>query len=229
MTLIKEEVKREKEEYLKEVKRLLINIDMVNGFVKEGALASTSLQRIIPHNIELAKGLLNQEGTAVFFIRDAHMNSAPEFKNFSPHCIFGTEECELFGELKDLERYYKNTFTYLKNSTNFVFSNEYYESKNNLSYSYYYPERDFLMDINSMRNLKEVILNGCLTDICVKNGGITLKNYFDQMNRDIKVIVEECGVDTYDAPGHNREEVNEQALKDMETNGLIRVKKYEIK
>ena len=80
-----------------------------------------------------------------------------------------------------------------------------------------------------MRSLKEVILNGCLIDICVKNGGITLKNYFDQMNRDVKVIVEECGVDTYDAPGHNRDEVQERALKDMEMNGLIRVKKYEIK
>ena len=80
-----------------------------------------------------------------------------------------------------------------------------------------------------MRNLKEVILNGCLTDICVKNGGITLKNYFDQMNRDVKVIVEEAGVDTYDAPGHNREEVQERSLRDMETNGLIRVKKYEVK
>ena len=97
MTLIKEEVKREKENYLKEVKRLLINIDMVNGFVKEGALANTSLQRIIPHNIELAKGLLDQEGTAVFFIRDAHLKDAEEFKNFPPHCIIGTEESELFG------------------------------------------------------------------------------------------------------------------------------------
>ena len=61
---------------------------------------------------------------------------------------------------------------------------------------------------------------GCLSEVCVKNGGITLKNYFDQNNRDIEVAVVEDAIDTYDAPGHNAAEVTERAIQDMLANGL---------
>ena len=46
------------------------------------------------------------------------------------------------------------------------------------------------------------------------------RNYFDQNNKDIDIYVAEDAIDTYDAPGHNAEEVTEQALKDMEANGI---------
>ena len=61
---------------------------------------------------------------------------------------------------------------------------------------------------------------GCLSEVCVKNGGITLRNYFDQNNKDIDIYVAADAIDTYDAPGHNAEEVTEQALKDMKANGI---------
>ena len=61
---------------------------------------------------------------------------------------------------------------------------------------------------------------GCLSEVCVRNGGVSLRNYFDQNNRNVDVLVYADAIDTYDAPGHNAEEVTEQALKDMEANGI---------
>ena len=174
-----------RKEELKEIKRLLINIDMVNGFVKEGALASPSIQRIVPENVARVREFINSKEGAVAFIRDAHTKNAVEFNTFAPHCLKGSLESELVDELRIYERF---ALTYLKNSTNFVFA------------------PGFINDITAMENLKEVVLNGCLTDFCVKNGGITLRDYFDQNDRNVKIYVEEVGVDTFDAPGHNREE-----------------------
>ena len=105
-------------------------------------------------------------------------------------------------------KYEECGITYLKNSTNFVFA------------------PNFLDDIRRMKSLEEVILNGCLTDICIKNGAITLRNLFDQENRNIKVIVDESGIDTYDSSLHNREEESRRALTDMKNNGIEIVKKY---
>lgn len=198
-------VNREKIEKLKEIKRLLVIVDMVNGFVKEGTLAAKSIERIIPHNKELIEEFINDKDSCVFFVRDSHNKEAIEFNTFPPHCIENSKESELIDELKEYE---ECGITYLKNSTNFVFA------------------PNFLDDIRIMKSLEEVILNGCLTDICIKNGAITLRNLFDQENKNIKVIVDESGIDTYDSSLHNREEESRRALTDMKNNGIEIVKKY---
>ena len=76
---------------LEELRSLLIIVDMVNGFVKEGALADPNIQKIIPRQLELLKQYLNEK-SAVVFIKDTHEKESSEFKNFPPHCIKGTEE-----------------------------------------------------------------------------------------------------------------------------------------
>ena len=103
--------------------------------------------------------------------------------------------------------YEKDSLSYLKNSTNFVFA------------------PGFISDIDSMTNLENVYLNGCLSEVCVRNGGVTLRNYFDQNDRNINIYFDELGIDTYDALGHNAEEINERSFNDMESNGLIRVRR----
>ena len=40
-------------ENLKELKEILIVVDMVNGFVKEGTLANSGYMEIVPKQIEL--------------------------------------------------------------------------------------------------------------------------------------------------------------------------------
>ena len=78
----------------------------------------------------------------------------------------------------------------------------------------------FIDDINKMNNLKEVIIIGCCTDICILNLAIPLQNYFDQEDRNVKVTVLKNAVETYDAPNHNRNEYNEIAFKLMKQAGI---------
>ena len=190
-TLTKEEEGR--------IEELAINIDMVNGFVKEGALAAPSIMRVVPRQQEILKEYLEGENKAIMFIRDEHSDDSVEFKTFGPHCIKGSGEEKVIDELLE---YYLNAYDVNKNSTNFVFGNGFQEK------------------IERLRNLKKVLLMGCLSEVCVKNGGITLRNYFDQLNRDVDIYVAEDAIDTFDAPGHEADEVTKKAIQDMEANGI---------
>ena len=87
---------------LKELKELLVVVDMVNGFVKKGSLADSYIEHIIPEQIRLIEEFLKAK-QGVLFIKDAHTKDSKEFDSFPPHCIKGTEEAELVDELKPYE------------------------------------------------------------------------------------------------------------------------------
>ena len=70
------------------------------------------------------------------------------------------------------------------------------------------------------KELEEIVLTGCCTDLCVMNFALPLKNYINEHNLNIKVTIYENCVETYDAPTHNREEYNEMAFKIMQLNGI---------
>ena len=104
---------------LKKIKELIINIDMINGFVKKGTLAAPSIMRIVERQKELLDEIENNEEVGIVFIRDSHDVDAVEFKTYPPHCIKGTKETEVIDELKEYEKY---ALTYLKNSTNLMYA-----------------------------------------------------------------------------------------------------------
>ena len=52
-------------------------------------------------------------------------------------------------------------------------------------------------DISKMKALREIIITGCCTDICVINGSIGLANYLDQVNRNHIIKVHEDAIATY--------------------------------
>lgn len=192
-------------EELKRIKKLLIVVDMINGFVNSGALAHKEVAEIIPENKKLIEYFVEDADSAVCFVRDSHTEDAMEFNTFPKHCLENSYESMLVDELLEYE---EHSLSYKKNSTSFVFA------------------PGFIEDIRSMINLEEVILNGCLTDYCIKNGAIALKNLFDQEDRNIKIIIDEAGVSTFEAEGHNREEETILALNDMRNNGLVLVNNY---
>ena len=194
-------------EKLEEIKDLLIVVDMVNGFVREGAMASSNIEHIIPRIEELIKSYTN-EGDAVMFIKDSHEMDAAEFKRYPVHCVKGTSEAELVDELK---KYENAALVYEKNSTSALFA------------------PGFIEDIKNMKNLKRVVITGCCTDICDLNLAIPLQNLFDQDNRVIEIYVPMDAVETYDAPTHNSEEWNEMAFKFMNQGGMKLVKTFERK
>ena len=190
---------------LKEIRELLIIIDMVNGFVKEGNMADPYIGHIIDEQIRLIKMML-EKNEGVAFVKEAHDLGCVEFNSFPEHCVKGTSQSELVDELKPFE---KDALVYEKNSTSAMFA------------------KNFLSDIDKMKNLKKIILAGCCTDICVLNLGIPLINYFNEYNREVDIYVPENAVETYSTPNHNRDEYNEIAFKLMKQSGLKLVKKYE--
>lgn len=190
---------------LEEIRSLLIIIDMVNGFVREGAMADTYIEHIISEQLRLIKMFL-EENEAVAFIKDCHKNGAREFDRYPVHCLEGTYEAELVDELKPFE---KDAFVYKKNSTSAIFA------------------PNFIDDINKMTTLKEIIFTGCCSDICDMNLIIPLQNYFDEINRKVELIVPTNAIETYDSVSHSRKEYNEMTYKLLSQSGVKLVRKYE--
>ena len=186
-------------ENLRRVRELLITIDMVNGFVKKGALAAPSIMRVVPRQVELLEKAYQDKNTGIIFIRDSHPKDAVEFKTYGVHCIEGTKETEVIDELKEYEPY---ALEYLKNSTNLIFA------------------LGMQQDLIRFYNLKRIRLMGCLSEVCVENGAIGLRTFFDQMNRDVEVCVHADAIDTFNAPGHDADIVTDDALKRMQANGI---------
>lgn len=181
------------------MKKLLLVIDMVNGFVKEGALADSYINNITPNIIKMIEKY-NKEGNDIISIQEGHNKNSKEFESFPSHCVVGTKEAELIDELLP---YKENMKVIRKNSTcGFV-------------------TEEFLNYIKqNEKELEEIVLTGCCTDLCVMNFALPLKNYINEKDLNIKVIVYKNSVETYDSPVHNRNEYNEMAFKIMQQNGI---------
>lgn len=182
------------------MKKLLLVIDMVNGFVKEGALADKKINNITPNIIKLMEEYIRNNDD-IISIQEGHSKESKEFENFPVHCILGTKEAELIDELMP---YKENMKVIRKNSTSGFITTE------------------FIKYIEENKNhLEEIVITGCCTDICIINFALPLKNYINEYNLNIKITIFKNSVDTYEAPTHNRDEYNEMAFKIMEQNGIV--------
>lgn len=181
------------------MKKLLLVIDMVNGFVKKGALADTKINDITPNIINLIQEYINNNDD-IISVQEGHDENSKEFENFPNHCILGTEEAELIDELMP----YKNNMKLIrKNSTCGFVTDEFIK---------YMKEKQ--------NKLEEIVITGCCTDLCVMNFAIPLKAYINEYNLNIRVKIYKNAVETYNSPIHNRNEYNEMAFKIMKQNGI---------
>ena len=182
--------------------KVLYVVDMVKGFVSEGVMHDEYIGHAIDEQIKLVKKF-KSENQGVALIKDNHEKECVEFTTFPPHCVIGTSEADLIDELQEYE---KNSLVYAKNSTSAMFA------------------PNLITDINKMKNLNEIVVVGCCTDICILNFVVPLKNYFNQIDRDVKIFVVESATETYNAPNHNREEYNKMAYKLIKQSGVEVVK-----
>lgn len=182
-----------------ELEKVLIVVDMVNGFIKYGNMSDLYINHITDGISNLVKEFINNK-ECVIFIKDTHDFNSSEFKKYPVHCVKGSGEEKIIDELKEFEEY---ALIYEKNSTSAIYA------------------KNFLNDLNSMKKLKEVIITGCCTDICILNLAIPLSNYFDENNKLIDIIVYKDLVETYNNDNHNREEYNTMSLKLMRQAGII--------
>lgn len=160
--------------------QLLAILDMTNAFTRTGALKSERIARLIDPIERLANGFY-MNGGKIVFIADRHLPGDPEFEMFPEHGLEGTVEAEIVDELK------------------------WYAER-----SVVVPKRRYsgfagtdLDKIVSEYEPEIVTVVGDCTDICV--------NYTvaDFRNRDMHVHVIRALVDTFDAPGHDADAINE--------------------
>ncbi|HAB67458.1 MAG TPA: hypothetical protein DCE23_08840 [Firmicutes bacterium] len=188
---------------IKEMEEAVFQIDMNEGFCEEGNLADPTIKHIVPNIVPIIRAVL-EKGEGYFVINDRHTKDSVELKRYAEHCM-GDKESRTIKELAIYEQYADRTF--YKNSTCALFAPGMME---------------MLME---MTNLKRVILVGCCTDICIQNFAIALRNFFDELNMDIDIIVPKNAVETFHIPGvHDREENNKRAYSVMENTGVKLVK-----
>lgn len=195
-----------KEQKLRELRELceytkaLYTIDMNNGFVNFGAMANPNYNKLVPEQLRLINRFRN-EGELVNFILEGHKKGAIEFDNYPEHCVIGTPEAELIPEFK-AEQFKPNTSIFYKNSINGMF---------NMS----------LLDmVRKLKNLREVVFQGVCADLCVMDFVRSYARYLDEINHKAKLFVVKSAIDTFDAPGHNREEWLDIAYKVMAQAGV---------
>lgn len=187
--------------------KALFMIDMNNGFVNFGPMANPKYNDLVPEQQALIE-MFREEEELVNFILENHDKNALEFVSYPEHCVEGTEEAKLIPEFQDEENK-TNTRTYYKNSINGMLN------------------RTLQDDIKALEKLKMIVLAGVCGDLCVMDFGRTLLRYLDEINHDLKVFVVKSCIDTFDAPGHNREEWLEIAYKVLEQAGAVVVEDVE--
>lgn len=192
---------------LKNYKKALYMVDMNNGFVNFGAMSNPEYNKLVPEQQKLI-GKMRREEELVTFILEGHTEDSIEFDNYPGHTIIGTKEAELIPEYKD-EPEKENTLVFYKNCINGMLNRQ-------------------LQDIIAqLENLKEVIFSGVCTDLCVLDFARTLARFLDEINHRAKLFVVKSTIDTYDAPGHNRDEWTRMALMFMEQAGIEVVENVE--
>ena len=184
---------------------MILIVDMVNAFLKGGALHDKAIAKIIPRQIELIKEA-KAKGYLRVFVREAHDENATEFERFGniPHAVRGTWESEIVDELLPFVDD-EDTIVIEKNSTSFMEA----------------PE--FRKLAHEAKNIKIVEEVGCCTDICDFNGIMGYANFSDQHNRGIKFLVHTDAVATY--AEETRQKYVDAAYLLMEQQGIQLVKK----
>ena len=191
---------------LEEVNSAIFVIDMNNGFCEEGALADPTIKRIVPNIRKIIMDGLKRE-SALFFVNDKHKEDSVEIKRYAGHCITPREQ-KTIKELSIFEEYADRVF--YKNSTCALFAPGMMEM------------------LLQMKNLERIVITGCCTDICIMNFAVALRNFMDEWNVDVDIVVPINAVETFHIPNvHEREEANQFGYRVMESNGIRLVKEMD--
>lgn len=177
----------------------IVLVDMVNGFVNQGPLASERALPIVP----TIKQLVDEaEAYHKIYLTDYHQPTAEEFKTYPPHCQAGSEETQIVKELIPIRD--EKTTIIKKNSTN----------------GFLAP--GFQQWLTEHQQVDTFVVTGLVTDICVMAFCLTLKAYFNQLDQSSRIMVPLTGVETFNLPEthHQPDVMNLFALYTMRMNGV---------
>ena len=181
-----------------DIKEAIYIVDMNNGFCEKGNLACPNIKEIVPNIKKLIKNVYDNNG-GIFFVNDKHTKESIELLRYPKHCTTGYENA-IINEFTE-EMSWAKSF-YEKNSTCAMFA----------------PL--LMFDLEIMEKLEKVYITGCCTDICIINFAIPLRNFFDEHNRKIDIIIPQNCVSTFEAEGHNKETVSKISFDIMRNNGI---------
>lgn len=175
----------------------LVVVDMVNGFVKQGALSSPN-HRSVLKNVERCMRTAVACRMPVVCFADSHRPDSPEFCTYPIHCLEGSEESMLCDELRKIGGY----TLVAKNSTNGAL------------------EPEFARWLERNPDIHTFLVAGCCTDICVLQFALSLQAEFHRQNRPVRIIVPAFLTSTYHAPEHDEVFSDLAAYQILSTNGI---------
>lgn len=181
---------------LEDKNTVLLVVDMVNGFVKEGALASANVLAINEPVAAFAKACA-EKNIPIAALCDAHDENSPEFESYPPHCVAGTVESDVTDEIKQACEFKRIE----KGSVNGMLE----------------PEFAQWLDETKAEN---IIIVGDCTDLCILQLANSIKAWFNRINRTSRVIVPTQLVSTYELGTHNAALTSLMALYNMSLNGV---------
>ncbi len=159
-------------------KAAIISVDVIEGFCREGPLASPRVATII-EPISRLFNRAHEAGVSHFILtQDTHSSDAEEFNEFPPHCIAGTVESATVREFKALSFF--NGFDVIpKNSINSLIDTK-------------------LADwLSTHPEVTEFIAVGDCTDLCLYQLAMSLKLRSNASGLGCHVTVPIDCVDTY--------------------------------
>lgn len=159
----------------------LISADLVEGFCYHGPLSSERVANIVAPSVKLMERAYELGVRRFALVQEYHAHDAPEFNQFGPHCIRGTDEAETVEPIKDLP--FADLFTVVL--------------KNSLHPALHTDLDDWL---DERPDTKIYITVGDCTDLCLYQLAMHLKLNANALNRNVNVIVPANCVQTYDLP-----------------------------
>lgn len=184
----------------------LVCVDLIEGFTREGALASPRVTGIIPNVTGLMRRLLDWGLPAhnVVLVQDHHPESAEEFRAYPPHAVAGTSEAQAVREVRELPEF--PLFRHFQ--------------KNSIA-SHTSPE--FLAWLESA-DVDTLIAVGDVTDLCLYTLALHLVTFGMARGKGWRVVVPENCVQTWDAPDHPGDLYHALFLHQLARNGVEVVK-----
>ncbi|MPY67579.1 cysteine hydrolase [Deinococcus sp. SDU3-2] len=182
----------------------VVCVDLIEGFTRQGPLASPRVTAIIPRVTGLIRSLLDAGVPAgnVVLVQDSHPENAREFAAYPSHCVAGTPEAEAVAEMQALPEF--GQFRHFR--------------KNSIA-SHTSPEFGAWLEERGA-DFDAVIAVGDVTDLCLYT--LALHLVTDGMARqlDRTVVVPEPCTQTWDAPGHPGDLYHALFLHQLERNGV---------
>lgn len=218
----------------------VFSADMINAFCKKGALSSPRIDMISRRVAELFS-VLHSVGVEKFvLVQEWHHERAKEFISYPIHGIAGTLEAETISELADLP--FADKFViFRKNALSPAWSYRQIRHNPQPYTNPIYPKsfepvwRESFGKYLEGLDINMAIVVGNCTDLCVRELAMHLKMWANENQRDLRVIIPEFQVETFDLPMETAKEIQVMphpgdmchifALYEMARNGIEIVKK----